>query len=105
LIITVPKGKDRNEIYTYSWGIKRRSYNYSELKNILGEYGNILELTGLCPLGFLTCGAGRLFQFLNLYKFRCVRTLDKALENIYRGGGRDIFALVHVCDDLPSSSS
>lgn len=95
LIITVPKGKGRDEIYKYSWGLKRRSYTYSELKIILKKYGRILELAGLCPLGFLPYLIGQIFRSLKLYKIAPARVLDKVLEDIYQGG-HDIFLLIQV---------
>ncbi|MCX6722980.1 MAG: class I SAM-dependent methyltransferase [Candidatus Staskawiczbacteria bacterium] len=102
LIITVPKGKDRNDIHTYSWGVKRRSYNHQELKDILTEQGKIFELKCLCPLGFFPYGIGRLFQRLKLYKFRLTHVLDILSENIFRLGN-DIFILVSI-DDLSFSA-
>lgn len=98
IMITVPRGSGRDDVFEYSWGLKRRSYNRSDLKNILQGYGNILELTSLCPLGFLPYGFGKLFKSLNLYNFGLIRVLDVAFENILFGG-QDIFVLVRARED------
>ncbi|MFA0832428.1 MAG: class I SAM-dependent methyltransferase [Methanobacterium formicicum] len=110
LIITVPnqypsilskissKLKKGNQFFIYEWGVKARSYSSNHLKNILREYGSVITMKTIAPLGhaFLTPN-NKINKIIFDFPIRYHELIDNKVENwLPFNFGHDIICILQL---------